>query len=96
MHMILYPLFAMARAEGARQPIPQRPRLGHLRQAHNIHANGRVLVVLGRESGERGVALTQGEFKFPIVKESVTCTELRSCLKVGCNRFGSWHTVSCQ
>jgi hypothetical protein len=32
-----------------RQPVRQRPLLGHLRQARNIYANGRVLIVLSQE-----------------------------------------------
>jgi hypothetical protein len=32
-----------------RQPVPQRPPLGHLRQACNVHADGRALVFSCRE-----------------------------------------------
>jgi hypothetical protein len=45
-------------------------------------------------SAERGVTLTQEEF--PAVNASVACaaSALQPFLKVSCNRFGGWHTVT--
>ena len=41
---------------------------------------------------KRGMALTQEEF--PAVDSSVAGTVLLQCLKVSCNRFGCWHTLT--